>query len=118
MRAFPPRKRPRRARPRSRAREIVASIIYRLCRVERVGGRRHDGAVRHEARQFASRADAELPVDPGQVRLDGGDAHEERLPDLAVPHPLRDQGGDAPLGRRQLTCGAARSGPFELLHGK
>jgi hypothetical protein len=58
-------------------------------------------ALGHQPRQFAARADAELAVRARQVSLDGADAHEQHLADLAVAPPRRDELRDAPLGRRR-----------------
>ena len=54
------------------------------------------------ARQLSSRADAELAVDPGEIRFDGSDADDELGGDLLVRLSLGDEGRDPLFRRRQL----------------
>src|SRR6266511_4685476 len=56
--------------------------------------------------QLGARADAELGVRLGQVRLDGSNRHVQRRRDLLVREALRDELHDALLGRRQLAAAA------------
>src|SRR4029077_2598883 len=74
-----------------------------------------DGSIGDEPCELAARAKVELSVDARQVRLDGRDAHEQCLRDLAILPPLGDKGGDAALGGGQLAPGPARSCALELL---
>ena len=64
------------------------------------------------AAQLGARAHAELGVDVRQVACDRPLAEEQRGGDLAVRPALRDELGDAPLGRRQALARASarRSG--------
>ena len=50
------------------------------------------------AGELGARADAELRVDPREVRLDGADADEETRGDLLVRESLGDERSDAALG--------------------
>jgi hypothetical protein len=73
--------------------------------------------------EHAPRADLELLVGVGEVGLDGAQAHEQRLCDLAVAHVLRGQPGDSELcgcqrsGAAQLATARARTGGEELVPG-
>src|SRR4051812_17711119 len=52
--------------------------------------------------ELGARPDAELPVDPSEIRLDGLGAHECSLGDLPVRHPARSKLRDLPFARREL----------------
>ena len=60
-------------------------------------------ARRQVAGQLGAGAEAELGVDPREVRLDRLDRHEARGCDLFVRAALRNEGRHAALGRRQVT---------------
>ena len=67
--------------------------------------------------EFGARLDAQFAVDPGQVRLDGLRADEQRGRDVAVLHARRCEVGDPLLGRRELSAAAlsdVRTGEFGL----
>src|SRR5215208_4601959 len=57
------------------------------------------------ARERGPRADAELAIDVGEMRLDGPVADEERRRDLPVRPPLGDERGDPLLGGGQPAVG-------------
>ncbi len=53
-------------------------------------------------RELGARADAELPVDVGEMRLDGALAEEERRRHLPVRPPFGDERGNPTLAFGQL----------------
>lgn len=70
-----------------------------------VGSNLHRGSVR--ARQLGSGADAELRVDPGEIRLPGADGDEEGAGDLTVRPTRSARSGDP----RSLGQGKRRPAP-------
>ena len=57
---------------------------------------------RQQVRELGARADAELPVDVGEMRLDRALAEEERRRHLPVRPPFGDERGNAMLAFGQL----------------
>ena len=86
-----------------------------ICRA-RPGRRRgiRSTTERQPAGQLGPGAHAELPVDGGDVRLDGPHADEQRRRGVPVGRAGRDQAGDPPLGRGQLAAGPFRGHPRQL----
>src|SRR5262245_59621344 len=67
----------------------------------------------HRADELGARPDAELAVDPGEVRLDRLDRYEQLVRDLAVRLAQRDGVGDTPLRGRERTAAPHTADPIQ-----